>query len=81
MPQVAVYFDDETARLLEAGANREGKSRSAFVRDAVREKLKSEPFPEWWFENLGTWEDDRSPEEILADIRSGPEQRERASFD
>jgi predicted DNA-binding protein len=81
MPQIAIYLDNEIAKRLTAGAAKAGKSRSAFAREAIEEKLEPGPLPDWWFDLLGTWEDDRSAEEILRDIKSGPELRDRASFD
>ena len=84
MPQIAIYLDKETAEILDTAAEREGKSKSAFVRDAIKVRAQMETasgyLPQWWFDNLGGWEDDRSPEEIMRDIRSGPAQRERAKF-
>lgn len=79
MAQLAIYLDDQTAKRLEAAARKAGKSRSAWVRELVSERLESR-FPEEWYATFGSWQDDRTPEEILQEIRSGPEQRERASF-
>ena len=85
MPQVAVYLDKNTADDLARHARKAGISQSAFVRDAITEKLKAEPnaagFPQWWFDLSGSWEDDRSPEEIMRDIREGSEQPDRAFFE
>ena len=80
MPQVAIYIDNETAAELDAAAERASKSRSAWVRDAIREKLHDRR-KEQLLALFGSWKDDRSPEEILRDIKDLPEQRERASFD
>ena len=79
MAQLAIYLDDDTAKRLEAAARKAGKSRSAWVRELVAEQLESR-FPDEWFETYGSWEGGGTPEEILKEIRSGPEQRERASF-
>jgi len=76
MPQLAIYLDDQTAKLLDEAAHRAGTSRSAWVRDAVQTRLANR-LPESFFELYGSWEDDRSPEEILRDIRAGSEQPER----
>ena len=76
MPQLAIYLDEETAKELDEAAERDGKSRSEWVREAIKQKL-SDRLPDSFFAVLGTWEDERSTEEILADLRSGPEQRER----
>jgi hypothetical protein len=37
--------------------------------------------PESFFSVLGTWEDERSADEILRDIRAGREQDERPPLD
>jgi predicted transcriptional regulator len=73
MPQLAIYLDDDTAKRLTEASEREGVSRSAWVRQAVEARLQSR-LPDSFFDVLGTWEDDRDPEEILRDIRAeGPE--------
>jgi predicted DNA-binding protein len=79
VPQLAIYLDDETAKLLAEASEREGISRSAWVRQAVEARLKSR-LPDSFFEVLGSWEDDREPEEILRDIRAGVAQREREAL-
>jgi len=76
MAQVAIYLDDEAARLLDTAASREGVSRSALARKAIRTHLRRR-LPESFFEALGAWEDGMSPEDILLAIRGGPEQPER----
>ncbi len=68
MPQLTIYLDEETARLLEHAAEAEGVSRSSLAADAIRRRLTPR-FSEEWLANLGTWEDDRTPEDILAEIR------------
>jgi hypothetical protein len=72
------------AERVDAAAKRAGKSRSAWVRDAVARQLQ-EPeetgLPAWWWKNLGTWEDDRSVEEIVADIDAGLMENERAELE
>lgn len=79
MPQLAIYLDEETAKLLTEASEREGISRSAWVRQAVEARLRSR-LPESFFEVLGTWEDDRQPEEILRDLRSEAPQKEREAL-
>ena len=69
MPRLPIYLDDETLRLLNEASGREGVSRSAWVSRAVQAQLKN-CLPDSFFDVLGTWEDDRDPEEILRDIRS-----------
>lgn len=76
MPQLAIYLDDETAKQLSEASDREGISRSAWVKRAVQAHLKIR-LPDSFFAVLGTWEDNREPEEILRDIRSEMPQKER----
>lgn len=76
MPQLAIYLDEQTARLLDRAARREKISRSAWVRNAVRSQV-ADRLPEAFFAVLGSWEDGRSSQEILRGIRSGARQRRR----
>jgi hypothetical protein len=76
MAQIAIYLDDETAHSVERAARRDGVSRSAWIRKAVKSQLAGQ-LPESFFAVLGTWEDSRSPEQILADTRSGLVERDR----
>ncbi len=70
MAQLALYVDDETLRKLDERVRVEGGSRSAWVREAILARLTNR-LPESFFDTIGAWEDERSPDEILADIRSG----------
>lgn len=76
MPRLTIYLDDQTAHDLDRAAQAAGMSRPAWVRQALEERLRAR-LPESWFELLGTREDERTPDEILRDIRGGPGQRER----
>ena len=79
MPQLAIYLDDDTARLLDEAASEAGLSRSAWVREAIRFRLQEHTMASLL--NLyGAWEDDREPADILDDIRGGPPQRPGATF-
>jgi len=51
-----------------AAARRERVSRSAWIRGAVEARLAGR-LPDSFFEVLGAWEDTRSPEQIVRDIR------------
>lgn len=79
MTQLAVYLDEETATLLEEAAQRAKISRSSWVREAIQSHLRNR-LPESFFTALGSWEDERDPEEILRDIRSDVPQTDRASL-
>ena len=78
---MTIYLDNETATRLSDAAHHDQKSRSAWASDAIRQCLPQRKFPQWWFDLFGTWEDDRTAEEIIADIRAHAPQAERASFD
>jgi hypothetical protein len=80
MAQLAIYLDKETARLLAEAARRDGVSRSALARRAIRSHLHRR-LPDSFFEALGGWEDGRSAEEILLSLRTGPDQKERTSLE
>lgn len=80
MAQLAIYLDDDMARRLDEEAKREGVSRSAWVRRAVESKLEGR-LPESFFAVLGTWEDEREPEEILSEIRTAVPERLRPSIE
>lgn len=76
MAQLAIYLDEDTANRLDAAARKAGKSRSAWVRELVAERLESR-LPEWWFDLLGTLEDGRTSVEIIQGIDNAPIQHER----
>lgn len=80
MGQVAIYVDDKTMRRLDKAARKDGMSRSAWVRLAVEEKLRNR-LPESFFEILGTWEDARDADAILADIRAGNREAPRPDIE
>ena len=80
MPQLALYLDDETARRIDQAARSRGLSRSAWVRDVIQKQL-DERLPQSFFDVIGDWEDDRNPDEIMADIRSGYKQAERPEIE
>ena len=76
MAQLAIYIDEKTAREINKASRKAGLSRSEWVSQVVKKELQGK-LKEAFFQVLGTWEDDRSPEEILIDIRTGANQRER----
>ena len=67
MAQIAVYIEDDLLQAVDRRAKLEGKNRSIWVKEAIQQKLKG-PLPETWFQLWGTWEDNRSIEEITTDI-------------
>lgn len=80
MPQLTIYLDEEMADTLKRAAKEQGKSRSALAQEALRAHL-AKRFPNWWYALLGSLDDERSADEIMRDIRSGPPQRARAKID
>jgi hypothetical protein len=68
MPEIAIELDDETAKKVNEASGKEGISPSAWVKRAIQIRLENK-LPDSFFAVLGTWEDDRSTEEIFRDIR------------
>lgn len=83
MTQVTLYLDPEVAARLDAASKQAGKSRSAWVGELVIKQLNEPPatLPDWWWKNLGTWEDDRSSQEILEDIDADLFQTDEPEFE
>lgn len=81
MPQLALYLDPDVAARLDAAAKRAGKSRSAWAREILEEKL-CEVDRGWTPEMLatyGSWVGDESLEKLIredADVPDSP----RAEF-
>jgi hypothetical protein len=79
MSEIAIHLDEGTTRRLEEESRREGISPAVWVEKTVRAHFE-ERLPDSFFAVLGTWEDDREPEEILRDIRADTPQRERVQI-
>jgi predicted transcriptional regulator len=79
MTRIAIELDDDLVSRLDKAAAKAGKSRTDWAREVLEERLSGR-LPEWWFRVLGTWDDARTPDQILADIRSGPEQSDRPAL-
>ena len=59
-----------------------GRQLSGQTGRRFRELLEGhEPLPQSFFQVLGSWEDDRDPDEILADIRRNLEQPDRSDLE
>ncbi len=69
MPEIVIQLDDETAERLRKASEKDGISPSAWVKQAIRLRLHDK-LPDSFFAVLGTWEDSRSTEEILRDLRT-----------
>jgi len=76
MAQLAIYLDEDTAKLLTKAARKDRVSRSAWVRGAIRLQLENR-LPSSFFAVIGSWEDQRDPEEILVSIRQGLDHQDR----
>jgi hypothetical protein len=79
MTEIAIELDDETAKRLRQASKKDGISLSAWVKQAIQIRLKDK-LPDSFFAVLGTWEDDRRPEEILRAIREEGNQAERVAL-
>jgi predicted transcriptional regulator len=80
MAQLALYLDDETMRGVDDAARHAGLSRSAWVREAIRRQFRNR-LPEDFFDRLGAWQDARSVDEILGDIRTRERRDDRAPLE
>jgi predicted DNA-binding protein len=79
MTEIAIELDDETAERLRQASKKDGISPSAWVKQAIRIRLEDK-LPDSFFAVLGTWEDSRSTEEILRDLRTEAPQAKRAAL-
>lgn len=80
MAQLAIYLHDTLARKLDRAAKKAGLSRSRLVANLL-ERYFDDRLPDEFFEVLGTWEDERSVEDIVADIRSAGRDSTRATLE
>lgn len=67
MPQLALYLDPDIASRLDAAARKAGKSRSAFAREILEEKLYQVDrgwTPEM-LATIGSWDGEESLEELV----------------
>lgn len=76
MTEIAIELDDETAERLREASKKDGITPSTWIQRAIHTQL-DEKLPESFFAVLGTWEDDRSAEEIFRDIRKEEPQTRR----
>jgi hypothetical protein len=54
MPQMTIYLDDETSKLVQRAARQAGESASKWVADAVRRRARTE-WPPDVLSILGSW--------------------------
>ena len=72
MAQLAIYIDDQLADRLDKAVKASGKSKSKWVAEAIRHSLHDQ-WPKGFFDLAGSWEDNATPEKIMARIRKGTE--------
>jgi predicted transcriptional regulator len=78
--QLAIYINDALARRLDRAAKKAGVSRSRLVARLLESHF-ADRLPDDFFAVLGSWEDDRSADEIVADIRSAGRDAARPELD
>jgi len=78
--KISIYIPKDLEEPLLAEAEDAGESPSMFVQSLVRGRLEGhrQEFSEQFAALAGSWEDDRSVEEILRDIEEQRESAERA---
>ncbi|MEP6963361.1 MAG: CopG family transcriptional regulator [Acidobacteriota bacterium] len=63
MPQITIYLDEETAKMMETSARKAGLSKSKWIAEAVRTKSSGE-----WSQSVkdlvGAWQDFPDLDEI-----------------
>lgn len=79
MTEIAIELDDKTAERLREASEKDGITPSAWIQRVIHTQL-DEKLPESFFAVLGTWEDDRSAEEIFRDVRSETPQAKRMAL-
>jgi hypothetical protein len=63
MPQITIYLEEEVSTLVKAAAKEAGVSRSRWIADAIRSRVRSE-WPASVRALAGAWPDFPSAEEI-----------------
>ena len=83
MAQITLYLDDSVAEKLADAAKREHVTESAWVGRLIADRLgaKDETESGTIHSLVGKWEDERSTEQIIADVKSYSLQRARPSLD
>jgi hypothetical protein len=86
MAELVLHLDEDTAKALACAAERDHLSEAEWASTALKERLSAEDAErqarrEAFLSLAGSWEDDRTVEQILADIKSYPAQPERLQFD
>lgn len=80
--RLSVYIPKEIEGRLEEAAEESGLSVTKLIQEIVREKLESRrrSFSRRFLALAGSWEDDRSSEEILRDLRAARSGAQRATL-
>jgi len=82
MPQISLYIDEETLSKIEKAAKKEHISISKWVGNNIKRSFESkintvENNTTEWLKLAGSWEDERSAEEIIADIKNSRTENRR----
>jgi hypothetical protein len=84
MAQLALYLNPKMAAKLDAAAKRAGKSRSAWAREVIEEKLDESErgWPPEFLATYGSWEGegDESLESIILEARARDFEAKRETF-
>ena len=82
MPQISLYIDEETLKKVEKAAKKEHISISKWVGNNIKRSFESkintvENNTAEWLKLAGSWEDERSADEIIADIKNSRTENKR----
>ncbi len=68
MNKITISLESDLKKRILEVAKLENTTQSDWIKEAILYRLGSK-LPDSWFKLWGTWEDDRSSEEILKDIK------------
>ncbi len=82
MPQISLYIDEETLKKIEKAAKKEHLSISKWVGNNIKRSFEPknntvENNTTEWLKLAGSWEDERSVEEIITDIQNSRTENKR----
>ncbi|HZS37251.1 MAG TPA: ribbon-helix-helix protein, CopG family [Polyangia bacterium] len=76
--QVSLYIDEKVLKKVDGVARSERRSRSAVIQSLLEASLFGEPLGGSAADLAGSWKDDRSAEEIIADVYRGRARNRRS---
>lgn len=82
MPQISLYIDEETLKKVEKASKKEHISISKWVGNNIKRTFESkiktvENNTTEWLKLAGSWKDEKSAEEIIADIKNSRTENRR----